>query len=118
MYVARIRSICTENMVSDFSDEVRFEFIGPETELLTYRPLGFNEELEVKVYPNPATEWIALEAKLSEDAVYSVITTSGNIVKKGSAIEERINVSDLSSGLYVLVVEDHSGMKSSKFYKN
>ncbi|UII77492.1 S8 family serine peptidase [Flagellimonas sp. HMM57] len=118
IYTARIRSICTENMVSDFSDEVKFEFNGTETELLIYEPLGFNEELTVKVFPNPATEWIALDAKLSEDAMYSIVTTSGNIVKKGSAIDERINVSDLASGLYVLVVEDHSGMKSSKFYKN
>lgn len=116
-YEARIRSICTENVVSDFSEEIQFEFNGAETELITYEPFGFDEALQIMVYPNPAVEWMTVEAKLSEDAVYTIVTSSGNIVKRGKPIES-INVSDLASGLYVLVVQDHSGMKSSKFYKN
>jgi hypothetical protein len=116
-YEARIRSICTENMVSDFSEEIQFEFNGTETELIAYEPFGFDDALKIMIYPNPAVEWLTVDAKLSEDAVYSIVTTSGNIVKKAS-ITGAINVSDLASGLYVLVVQDYSGMKSSKFYKN
>lgn len=116
-YEARVRSICTENVVSDFSEEIKFEFNGAETELIIYESFGFDEALEIMLYPNPAVEWLTVDAKLSKDAVYSIVTSSGNIVKKGTPTEA-INVSDLASGLYVLVVQDHSGMKSSKFYKN
>jgi len=116
-YETRIRSICTENVVSDFSEEIKFEFNGAETQLIVYESFGFDETLEIMLYPNPAVEWMTVEAKLSEDAVYTIVTSSGNIVKRGRPIEA-INVSDLASGLYVLVVQDHSGMKSSKFYKN
>nr|WP_299071248.1 S8 family serine peptidase [uncultured Allomuricauda sp.] len=116
-YEARIRSICTENIVSEFSEEIQFEFNGTETEVIVYEPFAFDETLQITVYPNPTTEWLTVGAKLSEDAVYSVITTSGNTIKKGT-LKNSINVSDLSSGLYVIVVQDHSGIKSSKFYKN
>jgi uncharacterized surface anchored protein len=60
---------------------------------------------------------LTVNAELSSDAEFSVVTVSGNIIKKGK-INGAINVSDLSSGLYVLMVQDHSGLKSSKFYKN
>ncbi len=117
VYEARVRSICTENMLSDFSETISFEFNGYETELYAYEPFGFGESLKIMVYPNPATEWIKVEAELSKDAVYSIVTTLGNTLRKGSAIES-IDVSDLASGLYILMVEDHSGMKSTKFYKD
>lgn len=117
-YELRVRSICTESIVSDFSEVVRFEFNGPETALSpVYGALGLEGGMQLKLYPNPAEEWLSVDAKMSADAVYSVITTSGNTVKKGSP-NEAINVSDLASGLYVLVVQDYAGIESTKFYKN
>nr|WP_299171299.1 S8 family serine peptidase [uncultured Allomuricauda sp.] len=116
-YQAKVRSICTANIMSDYSDEVQFVFKGSETEIFVYEPLSFNEELQISVYPNPATEWLTLDAKLSADAVYSIVTTSGNSVQSGGA-DASIDVSGLSSGLYVLVVQDYAGIKSTKFYKN
>ncbi|MCL6266781.1 S8 family serine peptidase [Flagellimonas myxillae] len=117
VYQVRLRSICTENAVSEFSDEIQFEFKGADTEVFEYERLGHNEALEVTIFPNPAVDSITVEAKLSKDAVYSIVTTSGNIIKKGQA-RGPIDVSCLASGLYVLVVQDHAGLKSTKFYKS
>ncbi|RDY59929.1 S8 family serine peptidase [Flagellimonas nanhaiensis] len=116
-YEAQVRSICTENAVSDFSDVIEFQFNGEETEIYSYETFTHNEGLEVMVYPNPAVNYLSVEAELSKDAVYSVVTASGNIIKRGN-INGDIDVSCLASGLYVLVVQDYSGIKSSKFYKN
>ncbi len=116
-YEARVRSICTENAVSDFSDTIEFEFNGEATELYDYGTLSFNNKLEVSVYPNPAVNEVTVMAELSKDAEFCIVTTSGNIIKKGG-INGAINVSSLASGLYVLVVQDYSGIKSTKFYKN
>ncbi|WP_420603372.1 S8 family serine peptidase [Flagellimonas sp.] len=116
-YQARIRTICTENVASDFSEEIQFVFKGVGTEIFTYETFSASEELQISVYPNPATEWLTLDAKLSTDAAYSIITTSGNTIKSGEATAS-INVSSLASGLYVLVVQDYAGIKSTKFYKN
>jgi len=117
VYEARVRSICTENAVSEFSDILEFEFNGEETQIMVNAPLTIPQELNISVYPNPAVSYLNVEAELSQEAQYSIVTTSGNVIKKGKT-QGSINVSSLSSGLYVLVVQDYAGIKSTKFYKN
>ncbi|WP_108245521.1 S8 family serine peptidase [Muricauda brasiliensis] len=117
VYEARVRSICTENAVSEFSETIEFEFNGEETVLIENTPMFVPQELNISIFPNPAVDYLNVEAELSQDAEFSIVTTSGNVIKKGKT-EGSINVSSLSSGLYVLVVQDYSGIKSTKFYKN
>ncbi|RIV52440.1 T9SS C-terminal target domain-containing protein [Flagellimonas taeanensis] len=117
VYEARVRSICAENAVSEFSETITFEFQGKETQMMELVPLSHPQELNISVFPNPAVEYLNVEAELSQDAQYSIVTTSGNTIKNGKT-QGSINVSSLSTGLYVLVVQDYSGIKSTKFYKN
>nr|WP_288933833.1 S8 family serine peptidase [uncultured Allomuricauda sp.] len=117
VYEARVRSICTENAVSEFSETIEFEFQGEETTLIENTPLFIPQELNVSVFPNPTVDYLNVNAELSKDAEFSIVTTSGNVIKKGKT-QGSINVASLSSGLYVLVVQDYSGIKSTKFYKN
>ncbi len=117
-YSVRLRAVCTENMVSEFSQPIEFTFNGTATaEEEQYESLSIPNELQISLYPNPAVNQITVDGETSKDAVYSIVTTSGNVIKKG-ALKGVINVSDLSSGLYVMMVQDYSGIKSSKFYKN
>ncbi|MCK0161103.1 S8 family serine peptidase [Allomuricauda sp. F6463D] len=117
VYEVRVRSICTENAVSEFSDTVEFEFNGEETELIQNTVMFIPQELNISVYPNPTVDYLNVNAELSKDAEFSIITTSGNMIKNGKT-DGSINVSSLSSGLYVLVIQDYAGIKSTKFYKN
>lgn len=117
-YSMRLRAACTQNMTSEFSEELKFEFNGAATEEeKEYVPHTYASELNLSLYPNPAVNQITVDAEISKDAVYSIVTVSGNIIKKG-ALKGAVNVADLSSGLYVMMVQDYSGIKSSKFYKN
>lgn len=117
VYEARVRSICAENAVSEFSETITFEFQGEETQVMEQGILSHPQELNISVFPNPAVDYLNVEAELSQDAEFSIVTTSGNTIKKGKT-QGSINVSSLSTGLYVLVVQDYSGIKSTKFYKN
>lgn len=117
VYEARVRSICTENAVSEFSETIEFEFNGEETVLIQNAPMSVPQQLNISVYPNPAVDYLNVNGELSKDAEFSIVTTSGNVVKKGKT-QGSINVSSISSGLYVLVIQDYSGIKSTKFYKN
>lgn len=117
VYEARVRSICTENAVSEFSETLEFEFNGTATQLMENAPLSIPQELNIAVYPNPTVDYLNIKAELSKDAQFSIVTTSGNIIRKGKT-QGSINVSSLASGLYVLVVQDYAGIKSTKFYKN
>ena len=116
-YEVRIRTVCTESKTSEFSETLRFTFNGTDTQIQENETFGFTGSLGISVYPNPAVNELEIDAELSQDAVYSIVTTSGTIVKKGSAVE-KVSVTDLSSGLYVLVVQDYSGIQTTKFYKN
>lgn len=116
-YSARVRSVCSQNLASDFSEEVTFVYKGQATVLETFGPLSFDEELDLKIYPNPVVNELQVEAELSRDAAYSVVSTNGTIIKAGK-FENFINVSDLSTGLYVLTIQDYSGIKSTKFFKD
>ncbi len=117
VYEARVRAICTENVVSEFSETIEFEFNGEETELIQNTAMFIPQELNISVYPNPTVDYLNVEAELSKDAEFSIITTSGNMIKSGKT-DGSINVSSLASGLYVLVIQDYAGIKSTKFYKN
>jgi hypothetical protein len=117
VYEARVRSICTESVLSEFSETIQFEFNGEETALIENTPMFIPEELNISVYPNPTVDYLNVNAELSKDAEFSIVTTAGNVIKKGKT-QGSINVSSLSDGLYVLVVQDYAGIKSTKFYKN
>ena len=116
-YEMRIRSICTESRSSEFSETLHFIFEGTQTEILENESHSYTGALALRVFPNPAVNELQINGELSEDAAYSIVSTAGTIVKKGSA-NERVSVTDLSAGLYVLVVQDYSGVQSTKFYKN
>jgi hypothetical protein len=92
--------------------------------LLDFIPLDASNGIKdlsaskIKVYPNPADEYVYVE--LSKDAVaVSVVSLTGQIlttVKPGEAIE-KIPVSNLGSGIYFLTIKKASGMETVKFIK-
>ncbi|WP_228027967.1 S8 family serine peptidase [Costertonia aggregata] len=120
-YEVRLRTICTENIGSEYSETVSFIFNGAETvsdNIIENETFSIDDELAFSVYPNPAVEQIRLEGNISDIAQYNIITMAGVTVKKGNAKNAEINVSDLSSGLYILSIQSLEGVKSTKFYKN
>ncbi|PCJ97619.1 MAG: peptidase S8 [Flavobacteriaceae bacterium] len=121
-YEFRVKAICTENITSEYTPKLSFSFEGKDTKLqdfVNYEALSTNTEISVIVYPNPAVEEISLEGNISSKAVYSIITTAGITVKKGNvAAADKIRVDDMSQGLYVLTIEDLSGVASTMFYKD
>jgi len=116
-YRARVRSVCTQNLTSEFSEEINFIFNGTATVLEENTPLTVDGGLAITIYPNPAVDELHVETQLSEEAYFSVISTMGTTVKSGK-MDHAIDVADLSNGLYVLTVQDYSGMVSTKFFKD
>lgn len=116
-YEVRLRTVCSQNLASEFSEGLAFVFNGEDTTVLENEPFIYDDELLIQIYPNPAMDFLEVNADLSKDAHFSVFTTSGTTIKSGK-VEGAINVADLSSGLYVLTVQDYSGIKSTKFFKN
>ena len=116
-YNFRIRSICTESVVSEFSENYTFTFDGENTVLEENSIFSIDDNaLQIEVYPNPASDWVTITSPYSSNAIFALVSTSGNTLRMGS-VTEKINVSDLASGLYILMVQDLEGIRSTKFYK-
>ena len=116
-YSFRLRTFCSQNIASEFSEVATFTFSGEDTVLETLNALSADSEIPFSVYPNPAVDEIQLNVQTSETSVYRIMSTSGVELKMDSATNSRINVSDLPSGLYVLQIQDFNVNKSTKFYK-
>ena len=119
-YIVRVRTFCSQNIASEYSMEYQFTFFGAETEigpLDTPETLSLADEIDFSVYPNPAAEYINLNNETNDTAQYTIITSSGKAVKNGAAENGKINVADLTNGLYVIQVQGLNGKRSAKFLK-
>mgnify|MGYP006288601483 CR=1 FL=1 len=76
--------------------------------------VGFDDlsELEVRIYPNPASGMITLEMPFEEaECTLEVLSLTGQVVMSrqvystGGVLRETIDVSDLSKGMYMLRVD-------------
>lgn len=119
-YALRLRTFCSQNIASEYTEEYRFTFLGKATtigDLETNEVLNQNDEINFSVYPNPAVNEIHLNTEVGDTAMYSIVSSSGIELKIGSAKNAKINVADLATGLYIIQVQDFGSKKSTKFYK-
>jgi hypothetical protein len=120
-YTLQVRTNCTENIFSDFSELKTFVFEGEKTKDnfdLEIETLSIADRLKFSVHPNPTTEQINIDGELSDNAYYSIVSSTGTMLKKGKADFKAINVDDLSSGFYSLTIFEDGEQQSMKFIKN
>ncbi len=60
---------------------------------------------EVEIYPNPVTEYLTVSSTLSE-LNYTLIARDGSVVKQNVLKNGQIDMSGLSSGVYLLRIQD------------
>lgn len=70
------------------------------------------------IYPNPASNYITIEAKTSIESEYEIIDLNGKSLLKGKVQNlEPINTSALQSGFYFMVIHTGQGKATYKFIK-
>jgi hypothetical protein len=79
--------------------------------------LTFSER--IKIYPNPISSNIIniKTSNLGENITYEIANVLGQNILKGNLINEQINVGDLSSGTYVIVLKNKTQKTIKKFVK-
>ena len=117
-YEVRMRTFCNENVASDYSLVYSFTFNGETTILDEILETQSIPDLNISVYPNPSTDIIQINGEKQKDSQFQIISTAGLEVEHGSVPEEGIPVSNLSSGMYILVIDSSKGMSTTKFYKD
>ncbi|MEL6916533.1 MAG: S8 family serine peptidase [Bacteroidota bacterium] len=120
-YQIQLRTRCSQNITSEFTSQMAFEFMGTATNLdglSYYTTLTTTSDINFSVYPNPAIERIQLDGNgYANNTEYRIVNTSGVTVKKGFLANNIVDVADLSTGLYIISIYDLNGIKSTKFCK-
>lgn len=74
----------------------------------------------IRIFPNPTTGVVNVENKTKSNQTMTMVNTIGQVLrtvdlKTGT---NTINISDLSAGIYYLIMETESGMRASKLVVN
>ena len=86
---------------------------------LTIGTLATNEnnfENAVQVYPNPAVDLLNI-TKVSDKATYKIVNMAGQVVAKGNIVDNKVQISQLTKGVYVIAVDNGGKVSQVKFIK-
>lgn len=72
---------------------------------------------DVKIYPNPANDWINIITKVKDkrNATVIILDSTGRIIKKEKINGNRVSVKDLPRGNYMLLYSNESSTQSQSF---
>lgn len=69
-----------------------------------------------QVYPNPATDVLNI-TKANKNTTFSIYNTAGQIVSKGKVLNNKVKVSQLLKGVYIITINNGSESANVKFIK-
>lgn len=79
-----------------------------------------SDKQDLKLYPNPASNWINLQLEQTVDhGLLSIYDVNGRLVKSKDISGDRIalNIETLSNGIYVLTLEEKNTKQTIRFIK-
>ena len=72
-------------------------------------------EIDLSLSPNPAADFLTVRHNFSGDVHYDIFSTSGQFISRTS--EQIINISNLTSGSYLLLISSDSFRTQRRFVK-
>jgi hypothetical protein len=73
----------------------------------------------ISFYPNPVNSILSIEMeKLDKNTKFTITDLNGRIIMNAELLENKINVSELTNGMYFLNLEIDSKIYTQKFIKN
>ncbi|HMR16197.1 MAG: T9SS type A sorting domain-containing protein [Confluentibacter sp.] len=96
-------------------DEIRVAKSWPEVLGLPALSVSKNNIEGLKIYPNPAKDYISIESKntkISSVEMYNVL--GAKVISEKALVNNRLNVSHLSKGIYMLKVNAENGSATKK----
>ena len=81
---------------------------------------NYHKEVNLKVYPNPAQDFFRVDfpTDLDKNTFYEIYDLQGRLLISGKLQNDIIEVSELSSGMYILNVQNSKFRRSVKWIKD
>ena len=82
-------------------------------------PLGNEDAFKIATYPNPATNFVQIQLANRSEGLnsYKIVNTIGQTVQEGSLTSQRVDISKLNIGMYILEVNDGQKAFTTKLVK-
>lgn len=77
--------------------------------------LGSEDELSIKLYPNPVRDYLIIESGKYVDV--RIFNMNGNLILEKSEVKGAVNLQNFKSGLYLIEVSQKGSIARTKFYK-
>jgi polyhydroxybutyrate depolymerase len=102
-----------------YTTEIWKFFLGlsPTNLVASELGIGDNEIASIGVYPNPTSDVLRIENTEAKILNVSVFNTTGQLVKEFSGSTNTIDVSELQTGVYQIMVATEKGLYSNSFVK-
>lgn len=85
------------------------------------QPLGLAEDekiIDIKLYPNPSSDKLMISSEIDKFKKMKIYSISGEKVLEVIDVENTIDISSLSKGMYFLEIISSEGRDIQKFVKN
>ena len=92
-------------------------FLGMSPDNLVPASVTEPQIATIGVYPNPATNQLRIENLDSKILNISIFNTTGQLVKEFAAGSQSLDVSDLHTGIYQIMIATEKGLFSNSFVK-
>jgi hypothetical protein len=102
------------------TDELGCVAAGPEFYFITVNQIGIDEnELnnQVKVFPNPTKDLVYITSKDLRIRGMSICNLIGQVLYSSNRFQEQIDISKLSNGMYILILNTDKGIIRKKLKK-
>ena len=77
------------------------------------KSVRFEKESSITAYPNPANDRLYIESEDTENAMVTIYSSMGTMVmQRQAALPADVDVSDIPMGVYTLVIESESTVKT------
>ena len=83
-----------------------------------------SEDINLNIYPNPSSDYIFINSRLSEnnDVYINIFSLNGKIVRKielknVSTLNEKINIKELPAGIYSMIIKIGNTFYTKKIVK-
>lgn len=82
---------------------------------VTAAPLGFEDNISLEVYPNPATDFVNI--KSTTDLMIQLTDLRGQAIQSGKGQTIRMDMRDLRSGVYILKISNGESISYKRIIK-
>ncbi|SDE82299.1 Por secretion system C-terminal sorting domain-containing protein [Epilithonimonas hungarica] len=92
-----------------YMGDLPYTVTSNKTKLSLVIPPKISEnDSEVDIFPNPVKDYIHVNFKNNKESEYVIYDMAGSILKRGIISEGKINISDLTNGVYILSIKNIS----------